>query len=137
MEKLILFLIVFGIGSFFEFLKQKKGQRTTKSVSQNRPPAAGRQLYNTPAPQRPKQEIQKPVTIPTHRGNHEKPISFNPQPHRPVVLPEEGESIFKNNEDSKPEATAFSPQSQDRELSEHYEHWRRAIIDAEILQRKF
>ncbi|MDE5690537.1 MAG: hypothetical protein K2I38_07610 [Duncaniella sp.] len=58
---------------------------------------------------------------------------------QPPVLPDEGGSIFDTpiDEDGT-EQTVFAPSGkQEQDLSEHYQRWRRAIIDSEILQRKF
>lgn len=136
MEKLILFLIVFGIGSFYEYLKQKREKRADSAVSPN------------PAPlRRPKPVKIRPETM------NAKPQSVPPVPDKVpkakkadsaqktepgVILPEERGSIFDMPQNrTESESSIFAAPKRDKELQQHYERWRRAIIDSEIIQRKF
>lgn len=139
MEKLILFLIVFGIGSLFEYLKQKREQRADGHVDKIVSPRAA-------AVKKPRRQLR--ADKPAQPGR----IPPLPQPEAAPATPQlrtvaaktprqpakEGGSIFDMPPgENLSEAAAFAPQEQDEQLQRHYERWRRAVIDSEILRRKF
>lgn len=136
MEKLILFLIVFGIGSFYEYLKQKREKRADSAVSPNPAPLRRPKPVKT----RPETIKPKPLSAPPvpDKAKAAKKAVSSPKPKPGEILPEEGGSIFDMPQNrAESESSIFAPPKRDKELQQHYERWRRAIIDSEIIQRKF
>lgn len=136
MEKLILFLIVFGIGSLFEYLKQKREQRADGHVNKIASPRAA-------AVKKPRRQLRadkpaQPGRIPPLPQPEAAQQLRTVAPKTPRQPADEGASIFDlPSVESLSEAAAFAPQEQDGQLQQHYERWRRAVIDSEILRRKF
>ena len=142
MEKLILFLIVFGVGSFFEYLKKKREQRADSVVGKifGSAPAAETAVQPAVAQKpksKPKNTARKPP-LPVSSVQTPSLPDISSQSQQPLVLPDEGGSIFDTPiDEGGNEQSVFAPGKQEQDLSEHYQRWRRAIIDSEILQRKF
>ena len=142
MEKLILFLIVFGVGSFFEYLKKKREQRADSVVDKifgaGQASETAVQAEARKPKRKPKKTARKPP-LPVSCVQPSADAGSSSLSQQPPVLPDEGGSIFDTpiDEDGT-EQTVFAPSGkQEQDLSEHYQRWRRAIIDSEILQRKF
>lgn len=136
MEKLILFLIVFGIGSFYEYLKQKREKRADSAVSPNPAPLRRpKPVKIRPETMTAKQQSVPPVPDKVPKA---KKADSAQKTESGVILPEEGGSIFDMPQNrAESESSIFAPPKRDKELQQHYERWRRAIIDSEIIQRKF
>lgn len=139
MEKLILFLIVFGIGSLFEYLKQKREQRADSHVDKIASPraAAVKKPHRQPRIDKPAQPQHMPPLPQTEAvpATARFRTAATKTPRQPA---EEGGSIFDMPPgESLSEAAIFAPPEQDEQLQRHYERWRRAVIDSEILRPKF
>lgn len=139
MEKLILFLIVFGIGSLFEYLKQKREQRADSHADKIASPRATavKEPRRQPRADKPVQPRRIPP-LPQPEAAPATPQLRTVAPKTPRQPAKEGGSIFDMPPgENLSEAAAFAPQEQDEQLQRHYERWRRAVIDSEILRRKF
>lgn len=142
MEKLILFLIVFGIGSLFEYLKQKREQRADSHADKIASPraAAVKKPRRQPRADKPAQPgrippLPQPEAAQATQATQQLRTVAPKTPRQPA---KEGGSIFDMPPgENLSEAAAFAPQEQDEQLQRHYERWRRAVIDSEILRRKF
>ncbi len=139
MEKLILFLIVFGIGSLFEYLKQKREQRADSHADKIASPRATavKEPRRQPRADKPAQPRRIPP-LPQPEAAPATPQLRTVAAKAPRQPAKERGSIFNMPPgESMSEAAAFAPQEQDEQLQRHYERWRRAVIDSEILRRKF
>lgn len=139
MEKLILFLIVFGIGSLFEYLKQKREQRADSHVDKIASPRATavKEPRRQPRADKPVQPRRIPP-LPQPEAAPATPQLRTVAAKTPRQPAKEGGSIFDMPPgESLSEAAVFAPPEQDEQLQQHYERWRRAVIDSEILRRKF
>ncbi len=162
MEKIILFLIVFGIGSLYEYLKQMKEKKERAGSATS----AKTDIKNAMARQ--KAEIQKmfnnlggitPVIAPieatgaetattqktkthvTNKKENKKDIIGKTAKPRKSFLPGEllsASLITEGTENTNSKESSITDNAaEEKSRSDHYERWRRAIIDSEILQRKF
>lgn len=152
MEKIILFLIVFGIGSLFEYLK-KRGKERAESprAATPRPKAhSGNQTalnqflnlrygINVGNPT----VTVKPDDAPV--GEKEETDSLPPM-HSPflpgerhaVTMPKTDDAPMELTElEELPEITDRRPTETDSATAAHYGRWRQAIIDTTILAPKF
>lgn len=139
MEKLILFLIVFGIGSLFEYLKQKREQRADSHVDKIASPRAAvvKKPHRQPRADKAAQPRRIPP-LPQTEAAQATPQLRTVAAKTPRQPAEEGGSIFDMPPgESLSEAAVFAPPEQDEQLQRHYERWRRAVIDSEILRPKF
>ncbi len=142
MEKLILFLIVFGVGSFFEYLKKKREQRADSVAgkifgSAQASETKARTVAQNPRRKPKKVERKPPLPVSCVQTPADAGISRLSQ--QPPALPDEVGSIFDESpiDEAGKNQEVFASGKQEQDLSEHYQRWRRAIIDSEILQRKF
>lgn len=156
MEKIILFLIVFGIGSLFEYLKKMREKRADLSRAaqpqRQRPvsfngftpftrPEASLTSTSFPGvvPKTIPAENQAAATEPRQPVREERSGKASPK----SFLPGETHQSFSDTEPlevATPDEIA-SPVSgseqQPAQIDEHYRRWRQAIIDSEILRPKF
>lgn len=152
MEKIILFLIVFGIGSLFEYLKKKGKERaespraaTPRPTAHSGNPTAINQFLNLryglnvsnptatvkpdEAPVSEKEGTDNPRTMPS---------PFLPGERHAITVPETDDAQMELTElEELPEITDKRPTETDSATAAHYERWRRAIIDTTILTPKF
>lgn len=152
MEKIISFLIVFGVAALFEFLKDRKKKADSSRAATSQPK---RSSYRRPyanalseleglldmripdSPAGPPHPLpvadERDNTTDCHNGRTFLPGESH---HRPVTVPEQEEELMELV--SLPELPDASGSdhietAEDRRLAEHYERWRRAIIDTAIL----
>lgn len=163
MEKIILFLIVFGIGSLYEYIKQLKEKRDradSAASHQNRKPQGGiegmfRQFFEMAEPEsRPAQAAGRPgpkrtadkapaapritaTPAPSMAGNHTTAASGQ------TFIP--GELLDMTPRAEEPPMEIAEPEilsapvdeTVSKAAAEHYARWRQAIIDTTIITPKF
>lgn len=143
MEKIILFLIIFGIGSLFEYLKKMKEKKAGLEGMADAPLPHSRKM---PGRMTPIDAMTHSAAVPAPESTARTVSAQRPQQARNTTfLP--GERLRNISHDN--DIAATEPQESpaigaitasdapDPEREAHFQHWRQAIIDAEILQRKF
>lgn len=144
METIIIWIVIATIGAAYDRFKKK----SSASDGEQRPPARTSRpapcnaLWSTdrntqhpasmqPEPQKPKVPKPAPATsvIPAPAHTYQ-PLTNLPTNDTPMQIEELDDS------QETPQAATMSQQ----ELAErqaHYDHWRKAILDTQILERKF
>lgn len=143
MEKIIIYALIIAIGVLFEYIKKRaRGDQSSKPVSQTPQhksiSQATIQALVTEA---------SPASIGLHKPTKAKRDKTRPaMPAPPKPIRQECKKIFLPGEQIKSRATtayntAISDNNSEHQtatdVSEHFARWRKAIIDAEIIQRKF
>lgn len=152
MEKIILFLIIFGIGSLYEYVKElnrkkarSEGNHTdAPRQSQRQRSPFGMRFPEMPAMPSALRETPHPVYQPiVTEETGEEMSAFLPgeqisvaRPEAQTAMSQGAEPSSELKEESRIGSIADASQT-DAELQAHYSHWRQAIIEAEIIQRKF
>ncbi|MCI8999287.1 MAG: hypothetical protein HFJ95_09920 [Muribaculaceae bacterium] len=137
MEKIIIYVLIIAIGVLFDFIK-KRARKTASSTSVNKSPTPQLQdsfqqffaLQDTPT-ERKSQSAKRPEPV---QKQERKPVAKH-QPSKPF-LPGETEIALPAISD-EPESIKVKERETPPEVAAHYARWRQAILDAEILQRKF
>lgn len=127
MEKIIIYAFIIAIVALFDYIKKRaKGTQSPKKVNSPRP--------NRPVPPdiQPMAVATQPISTPRQQP---KPSTPPKQPQQFLPGEEVDDMILPMEETPKPETMTGERTSQQN--AEHYARWRQAIIDAEILQRKF
>ncbi len=136
MEKIIIYALIIAIGVLFEYIKKRaRGDQSSKPVSQTPKPiahVASKKPFAAAipiVPPSPVKTLPKPVaTVQAKPITNEQPKHFLP-----------GEQVKEMT--VKADDTAISDSNSGHlitpDTSEHFARWRKAIIDAEIIQRKF
>ncbi len=143
MEKIIIYAFIIAIVALFEYTKKRaQGAQSRKKVDtpkRNVPPVAAdwEAMFGPaqpiPAPARPAApQHQKATTAP------EKPArpSTPPKPTQQFLPGEQTDEISLPME-ATPAPGTLTGSVSTQQNAEHYARWRQAIIDAEVLQRKF
>ena len=152
MEDIIIWIVILAIGAGVEFLKKKKAeskgdedlQKATEHKRQQPRPApfrasGGQQTFRAraaaPAP------AMHAAARPAEASVHAKPAPAGlHSSYRPLAITEEMDM------DMTADTSAYGPlmhdspapaSSGDRERDAHYARWRQAILDTQILERKF
>ncbi len=144
MEKIISILIIFGLTSLYEYIKQmrKKRAESQRAEFQARrrpaPVAAGMAApFST--------EVREPNTVMRHENHAERPRRETPKDNHKTFLSGENVTIPLVVDDEKP-IEIVDLDANDSSVGtavtssgsvDHYERWRQAIIDAEIITPKF
>lgn len=156
MKEIIIYLIVIAGGLLFDFIK-KKMKKSADSLHVNEPskswspdPAEG--ISSISGPLIPDYSFE---AIPSVEAAHEsmqkatsqsshEPVAMyqNPElimgidPKRMGKLPHKAQQLEKPDNEEPPIAS-MNPVNKNEALAAHYSRWRQAIIDAQIIQRKF
>lgn len=158
MEKIILFLIIFGIGSLYEYIKQLREKRAgaEDAVAQQKSRPQGlegafRQFFDAPA-QRQKAVSPRQAARPARTERTAESIA--PTASAPVApattagsrsafLPGELLEMKAPVDDTPMEVAELEPvappadATENKALADHYARWRQAIIDTTIITPKF
>lgn len=156
MEKIILFLIIFGIGSLYEYIKQlrekRAGAEDAVAQQKSRPQGLGeafRQFFDAPG-QRQKPSSPRQAARPAKTESAADGVA--PTASTPVATPAASRSAFLPGEllemkapadDTPMEVAELEPvaptadATQNKALADHYARWRQAIIDTTIITPKF
>lgn len=144
MKEIISILILFGLTSLFEYIKQMRKKRAesqrAESPSPRRPEPVAMAAMAVPAAFR-----MRPVHPAPERQYHETKSSEEaPKDKNRSFLPGEAVAMSAPVADETPieivdldAAPAVETGDAGSPAARHYERWRRAIIDAEILSPKF
>lgn len=125
MEKIIIYALIIAIGVLYEFFKKRaRGNSSRNRVVKSPSPYAPMQ---SPSPSVKSEYASAPAPQP---DSAMKPISAPKPKHTPKP-----KSILES-QPVREQTTVTDTESADR-LAGHYAKWRQAIIDAEIIQRKF
>lgn len=164
MEKIILFLIVFGIGSLYEYIRQLKEKRAKTAHAGKSPRAAtdseeapafqpfmsfnkminnslrdiSRALEEQPrkAPEKPAPPVPAPAPLQTDSRQAAKGKSREFLPGELLDIPAAEPDLPM--EIAEPESIKpLAGENVDKATAEHYARWRQAIIDTTIITPKF
>ena len=139
METIIIWIVFIAIGALWEFVSKKKGDSRSRSVSDSATPgnrnAAPRVSAPRPAPFTPSaghHHPQRPKTVyqPMSVGNEQTVSEVEVLTDTPLP-----DSISDDNILPPPSENGSTGTLSDRE--EHFRRWRQAIIDTQVLERKF
>lgn len=140
MEKIIIYVIIIAAGVLFDFIK-KRARKSATSQQANKPPKPQAQFpllqfsdLNIPR--------NKPELIPSDKHETAPGRVIKQEPEKikhdklsAAFLPGEKEISLPDITDDTP--MEISKQEVPADVAAHYARWRQAILDAEILQRKF
>ncbi|WP_285823323.1 hypothetical protein [Duncaniella freteri] len=144
MEDIIIWIVIIAVGMAIEFLKKKKAEgdediQVTERKRQPRP-ASRPAPYRAPSVDNndvtdngtPRHPIH-PKPAPAQSGNQAQPVRHNPfrSSYQPIAMSENMEAEISVEQ---PAATT-APSDEERDA--HYARWRQAILDTQILERKF
>lgn len=148
MEKIIIYVIVIAIGILFEYIKKKSRNETASTPVKKAPK---QQAYNPflqfidttddnqkPAPAHvtiPAPANDKTQSATSHKPKTHPQTKHNTDKSSMPFLPGEQEISLSNPIDETP--IEVSSPKVPADVAAHYARWRQAILDAEILQRKF
>ncbi len=92
-----------------------------------------------PKPRRKPKKAERKPPLPVSCVQTPADAGISRLSQQPPALPDEVGSIFDESpiDEAGKNQEVFASGKQEQDLSEHYQRWRRAIIDSEILQRKF
>lgn len=125
MEKIIIYALIIAIGVLYEFIKKRaRGNRSRNQVLKSPSP------YTTQSSSPSLESVFTAAPAPQPESAALKPTSSPKPKHTPKP-----KSILESQPTTEP-ASAPATDPADG-LAEHYAKWRQAIIDAEIIQRKF
>ena len=138
METIIIWIVFIAIGALWEFVSKKKGDSRSRAVSGSTTPgnrnAAPRVSAPRPAPFTPSagHHPQRPKTVyqPMSVGNEQTVSEVEVLTDTPLP-----DSISDDNILPPPSENGSTGTLSDRE--EHFRRWRQAIIDTQVLERKF
>lgn len=145
MEDIIIWIVIVGIAAAVEYLKKKRGSDGTSagktSISSPAKPrqrtgAAAPARRAVPAPFIPEPDMPATVTTtpsPAPASRPSRAVAYQPLTASPDPM-EEGPSMPETP------AAVRNRQHDDTEqarLKAHYDRWRQAIIDTQVLERKF
>lgn len=142
METIIIWIVIVAVGAVFEWVKKKSasqegGQSRPGSISRPAPcnttwsvPTTDVDMTSKPQPQpqpQPRQtKAAKPAPAPAHAYQPLANLSQNDDtPLQVEVL------------DDSDETAPVSPTREHDLRTAHYDRWRKAILDTQILERKF
>lgn len=139
MEDIIIWIVIVALYSAYEFLKKKSAKHdAADSRVSNKEPLAPSSRPKRPQPAR--------IVLPSSGGcGRPAPFVMNSggdavatTVYSPAINEDEGQSILmRDNDEPDAEAKALSEVLSTEALESHYARWRQAIIDTQILERKF
>lgn len=145
METIIIWIVIIAVGAAFEWVKKKSAPsdnepHPTARISRPAPCDADWSTINPsqptvsrqPEPRKP--QIPKPASVantvtPTSLHAY-KPLTNLPANDTPIQVEELDDS-------REPQQSAKMTQQELVERQAHYDRWRKAILDTQILERKF
>lgn len=143
MEKIIIYILIIAIGILFDFIK-KRVRKSAASKPENKAPKPQistpflqfSNLQAAPMPTHPAPMTASPQEK-TKKDKQKKEEIRRVQSQNAATpfLPGEQEISALTTVETAPIETTQKEDPTD--ISAHYSRWRQAIIDAEILQRKF
>lgn len=158
MKEIIIYLVIIAGGLLFDFIK-KKIKKSSDSVQVNEPskstpweaneefaflnplgnpfhPQASEQYVN---PEKIDKASLEGLSI--TEAHHEPRPQMRPKApdvkYQKIDSAQKIETMGQPSIEESQIAVALSPEAQNTELEAHYARWRQAIIDAQIIQRKF
>lgn len=156
MESIIIWIVIIVAGYVFEQLKKRAEQKKAEEEALDRHSHMAKSRSNAPAshPRETDRPIHRPapamVAKPAPFREKPQPAkqhSTSPLPNRsattvqaykPLDIPADEAPMEVIEHIEEPERqTHASSQNADRSLSAHYARWRQAILDTQVLERKF
>ncbi len=127
MEKLLLWIVLIIGAIIYEQIKERIKKKPSATAGQTRKTVAARPRVARPTPPRPDAAIRHEAQ--PHAGRH-----------TPLVIPEQADTTEDTTMDESATAsTATRPTYEEEQQAReaHYARWRQAIIDTQIIERKF
>ncbi len=144
MEDIIIWIVIIAVGMAIEFLKKKKaeGDEDIQVTERKRQPRPASRPAPYRAPSVDNNDVKDngttrhpihPKPAPAQSGNQAQPVRHNPfrSSYQPIAMSENME------EEISVEQPAATTAPSDEESDAHYARWRQAILDTQILERKF
>lgn len=158
MKEIIIYLVIIAGGLLFDFIK-KKIKKSSDSVQVNEPSKStpweaneefaflnplGNPFHQHSSEQYVNPEMNGEVSsevVPIKEVHHEPSLAKTPKSpaakHRKFDSLQRIETVGQPVIEESQIAPSLNPEEQNTELVAHYARWRQAIIDAQIIQRKF
>lgn len=141
MESIIIWIVIIVAGYVFEQLKKRAEQKKAEEEALNRHRHNATRGIPRPAPAS-VQEMRRPHPAPAQVQTMTPSTTIKTakpqQPaYKPLDIPETEMEMEIVELTDEMETTSSTPAHSDRSTEAHYARWRQAILDTQVLERKF